>query len=406
MDKNLAPIVVFAFNRPWHTQQTIEALQKNELANKSELFIFSDGGKDEKSWQKVNLVRDYLRTIKGFKNITLTFQDKNIGLADSIISGVTNVINKYGKIIVLEDDHLTNKYFLKFMNEALTFYEKEEKIWQVSGWFFPLEKDGLNNVIFHKAMNCTGWGTWKSRWQHFEKNSNKLIDTYTSEDIKNFNLNNAYDKWLQVLLNHKKTINTWAVFWYEVMFKHGGLTVCPSKTMIRNIGFDGSGTHSCELSGIDDDNYYDSYSIKLETNVAEDKIAMDRIKLFYIGIQNKNKIFSRSLNKLFGFLTDIQRTNKNFILYGTGTGFDLVLSQIPKNRILYAIDQDVKKHNTYKKDIKIIELSHFKNAYTQKADIIITVFGRSNEITNLLIDKYQVDKDRIISLDILEDFYS
>ena len=113
----LAPIVLFTYNRPWHTKQTIEALQKNELAKESELFIFSDGGKDEASWKKVNEVREYLKTINGFKKVILTFQDKNIGLADSIISGVTKIVNKYEKIIVLEDDHVTNKFFLKFMND-------------------------------------------------------------------------------------------------------------------------------------------------------------------------------------------------------------------------------------------------------------------------------------------------
>ena len=107
---NLAPIVLFTYNRPWHTKQTIEALQKNELAKESELFIFSDGGKDEASWEKVNEVRDYLKTTNGFKKVILTFQDKNIGLADSIISGVTKIVNQYGKIIVLEDDIVTSPY--------------------------------------------------------------------------------------------------------------------------------------------------------------------------------------------------------------------------------------------------------------------------------------------------------
>lgn len=405
MNKNLAPIVLFTYNRPYHIKQTIEALLKNTLAKDSELFIYSDGGKDEISWGKVNEVRNYLKTLKGFKNITLIFQEKNIGLADSIISGVTNIINKYGKIIVLEDDHLTNQFFLGFMNGALNFYEKEKEIWQVSGWFFPIEKDDLNDIIFHKAMNCTGWGTWKDRWQYFEKDIQKLLNTYTKDDIKKFNLNNAYDKWIQVLLNHRKVINTWAVFWYEIMFKNNGLTVCPKKTMILNIGFDGSGTHSCELSEISANNHYESYNLEFNDHIIENKIAMDRIKLFYINLQNDNMIFSRNLNKIFNLLGILQNNQENYILYGSGTGFDLVLSQISSNKILFAIDKDIKRHNTYKKDIKIIGLSDIEKFDNIKSKIIITVLGRAEEISKLLINEYKINENRIISLDILRDFY-
>src|SRR5690554_186358 len=187
----LAPIVLFTYNRPWHTKKTIAALQKNNLANISKIYIFSDGGKDDKSWENVKEVRSYLETVTGFKEIYLIFQEKNLGLADSIISGVTKIINKYGKIIVLEDDHVTSHHFLEIMNSYLNIYANEQDIWQVSGWAFPIRNDDLEEVVKHKVMNCWGWGTWKNKWQHFEKKSEQLIEKYSKKEIEQFCLNGA-----------------------------------------------------------------------------------------------------------------------------------------------------------------------------------------------------------------------
>jgi GT2 family glycosyltransferase len=134
----LAPIVLFVYNRPWHTKQTITALERNELSDKSELFIFSDEAKNPENIEKVKEVREYIKKAKNFKKITIIKQTKNLGLAASIINGVTNIINKYGKIIVLEDDLVTSPHFLRFMNESLDLYKNEEKVWHITGYRHPL----------------------------------------------------------------------------------------------------------------------------------------------------------------------------------------------------------------------------------------------------------------------------
>ncbi len=131
---NLAPIILFTYNRPWHTRQTIEALQKNLYADKSRLIILSDGPKTEIDVPKVQKVREYIKTVKGFRSIEIIEREKNWGLANNIIDGVTRIINEYGKIIVLEDDIVTSPYFLKFMNEALEFYKDEERVMHISGY--------------------------------------------------------------------------------------------------------------------------------------------------------------------------------------------------------------------------------------------------------------------------------
>ena len=171
----LAPIIVFVYNRPHHTKQTLEALKKNTIASQSELYIFSDGAANNDLKAKINEVRNYVKDIRGFKKTTLIERRQNLGLANSIIDGVTRIINKHGKVIVLEDDIVTSPYFLKFMNDALNFYEKKKDVWHISGWNYPIDNKGLNDVFFWRLMNCWGWATWSDRWVNFEKNVEKTI---------------------------------------------------------------------------------------------------------------------------------------------------------------------------------------------------------------------------------------
>ena len=239
----LAPIILFVYNRLEHTKQTIKALQKNELATESELFIYSDAAKDEKIKQSVDEVRKYIKTVDGFKKVTIIEREKNWGLANSIIDGVTKIVNEYGKIIVLEDDLVTSPYFLKFVNEALEFYKDEKKVWHISGWNYPIKIDGEEDVFFWRVMNCWGWATWADRWQYFEKDIKKLITTFSKDDIKRFNLDGYENFWSQVIANKEGEINTWAIFWYATIFKQNGLCLNPVQTFVENIGHDGSGVH-------------------------------------------------------------------------------------------------------------------------------------------------------------------
>ncbi|MDY0321742.1 MAG: glycosyltransferase [Arcobacteraceae bacterium] len=401
--KNLASIVLFTYNRLWHTQQMLEALQKNELAEDSELFIFSDGGKDEESWGKVNEVRQYLKTISGFKNITIIEQEKNLGLADSIISGVTDIIAKYGKVIVLEDDIVTSPYFLNFMNDALNIYEEEKKVWHISGWNYPISNENLNDTFLWRTMNCWGWATWEDRWNNYEKNPAKLIETFTQQEISTFNLDGAINFWEQVIKNNNAQMNTWAIFWYATIFRNNGLCLNPTISFVENIGFDGTGTNTGVRDNYSSKLFHQNYSINFESNLIENKTATDRIKLFFRenNRENKNLSFARNLDRVINLFIKLKESQSKYILYGAGTGMNLVLNFL-EGKIDFIIDRDIKKHNSNKNGLKIVSLPYFKEHDTQNK-IIITVFGQASEITNTLTDKYQISKDRIISLDIIDD---
>ncbi len=292
---DLAPIVLFVYNRPDHTKQTVEALQKNELAIDSELFIYSDAAKNENAEQKVNEVRQYIKNINGFKSVTIIEREKNWGLANSIIDGVTKIVNEYGKIIVLEDDLVTSPYFLKFMNEALEFYKDEEKVWHISGWNYPIDISGLGDVFLWRLMNCWGWGTWADRWSHYEKDVDKLISEFVQEQIDYLNLDGINDSWLQVKLNQQGKINTWAIFWYALIIKRDGLCLNPSQSFVENIGHDGSGIHCTESCSFETSLSMNN-QVQLKVRKEENKLALEKIKKFYKF--QKKFLIVRLINKL------------------------------------------------------------------------------------------------------------
>lgn len=291
----LAPIVLFVYNRLSHTKKTIESLNKNKLAIDSNLFIYSDHAKNKDSEQKVQKVRDYIGGINGFKSVTIIYREENFGLADSIIDGVTSVVNRYGKIIVLEDDIVTSPFFLKFMNDALDFYQENNTVWHISGWNYPINQDKIEDVFLWRLMNCWGWATWKKEWSFFEKNTDLMMAKFNKKDIYKFNLDGSENFWKQILQNKRNEINSWAIFWYATIFLNKGLCLNPSKTFVLNIGHDGSGVH-CDINS----NFNDSLSLMSEVNFncekIENKIALGRIQNFYK--THKINIFIRVINKI------------------------------------------------------------------------------------------------------------
>lgn len=244
----LAPVVLFVYNRPWHTRQMLESLQRNELASESELFIYSDASKNSKANAAVQEVRDYIYSVSGFKKITIIERKYNRGLADSIIDGVTSIVNKYGRVIVLEDDLVTSPFFLKFMNDALSFYENEKRVWHISGWSYPIEIEELTDVFLWRVMNCWGWATWSDRWCHYEKNVDETLALFDDEMIRQFDLDNSGIFWNQILANKKGCLNTWAIFWYASIFLKKGFCLNPSVSFVQNRGHDGSGVHCGVIS--------------------------------------------------------------------------------------------------------------------------------------------------------------
>ena len=248
---NLAPIVLFVYNRPWHTEQTLNALMQNELADQSVLNIYADGPKEnatEEQLKKIDEVRQVIRKKKWCKEVHIVEADRNKGLADSVIDGVTEIVNKYGKIIVLEDDIVSSQGFLRYMNEALNLYANEDKVMEISGFMFPVNTKSLPDTFFYNVNSCWGWGTWKRAWKFY---NNDALDLYlnlieSKVDWKKFNAYQGNSFKEQLLANVEKKLNTWAVKWHASMFLSDGNVLHPKLSLVKNIGMDGSGTNYTE----------------------------------------------------------------------------------------------------------------------------------------------------------------
>ena len=264
-----APIAIFTYNRLDHTKKTIEALARNTFAKESDLYIFSDGPKAN-SAQQVKELRTYLYDVRDannkkpkgatntthrqFNKVEIIESDTNKGLADSIISGVTSLVQKYGKVVVLEDDIITSPHFLTYMNDALRLYANDNKVMHISGYFIPstahqvrkhIEK--LPATFFFNQTTCWGWATWDRAWKAFSSDTNMLV---TAMDKRYpmiahrpiFAPVHIQNTMSQLMANKKGAMKTWAAKWEASVTLANGLCLHPKYSLTQNRGFDGSGT--------------------------------------------------------------------------------------------------------------------------------------------------------------------
>lgn len=250
-EKDYSPIVLFVYNRVDHTKRTVEALKHNLLANKSYLYIYSDAAKNISSKKDVDKVRNYIRRISGFKKIIIVERKNNYGLAKSVIEGVSEVISKHGMVIVLEDDIVTSKSFLSFMNDGLKFYKSNKKIRSITGLNFPIEVPGdYGSDIYISSRPCSwGWATWIDRWKEVDW-SNSFYEQYISEKLEFRNEFNQWgdDLYDMLIFQLEGKVNSWAIKWafYHTITK--SYCVYPVVSMAENIGTDGSGVHADNTS--------------------------------------------------------------------------------------------------------------------------------------------------------------
>lgn len=285
----LSPICLFTYNRLNETKQTVEALQKNNLAPESELFIFSDAAKVGGNQQKVIEVRNYLRTITGFKSVEIFEAPVNKGLANSIISGVSEIVHKFEKVIVLEDDLITTPNFLDFMNQSLDFYMNNSKIFSISGYTMdlPTLRNYDKDFYYGYRASSWGWGTWKNKWEEIDWQmadySAFKWDLPKQIRFMRGGSDLPYMLWKQM---HDK-IDSWAVRWCYNQFKKNLLTVYPTKSKIVSIGFGADATHTKKTKRffvVPDQ----EYKVKFRF---EEKTALN--KQLYQEFKNKFSVISR-----------------------------------------------------------------------------------------------------------------
>jgi hypothetical protein len=290
-----APIVLFVYNRPWHVRKTVEALQVNHLAKESDLIIFSDGAKNGNDQEAVNQVRLFIRGIGSFRRVEIIESPVNKGLSSSIVSGVTSVIAQYGKIIVLEDDMLTSRFFLLYMNDALDLYEDDERVISVHAYWYPVQ-DKLPGTFFLRGADCWGWGTWRRGWDLFNPDGKFLLDEILRHRLEiEFDLNGSYPYTAMLWDNVVGKKDSWAIRWYASAFLKNKLTLNPGESLVQNVGTDFSGTH-CKSTRQFQVNLFNQRVSVTKTAVEESFYAKKSLENFYRSLEGtRPSAFSRWL---------------------------------------------------------------------------------------------------------------
>ena len=240
---DILPVALFAYNRPWHLQKTLDSLLKNELLNQVHLTIYCDGQKTENDNKAVLEVRAIAKAVQGVANLEVIERTVNLGLAESIITGVREQCDCWGRVIVLEDDLVLSPYFLRYMRDALTRYEHESRVISIHGYCYPVKKP-LPTTFFLRGADCWGWATWKRAWDLFDPSAARLLKKLQEKNLEyDFNMqgNANYIRMLSDFEAGKN--NSWAIRWRASAFIHDKLTLYPGKSLVHNIGFDNSGTH-------------------------------------------------------------------------------------------------------------------------------------------------------------------
>lgn len=238
-----APILLFVYNRPAHVKRTVEALQANYLAAESDLFVYSDAARDDTAHAAVEEVRAYVRGIRGFRSVNVTERKENWGLARNIIDGVTTQVNRFGRVIVLEDDLVTAPYFLTFMNDALETYKDEPLVGHVHACEFT-QNPSLPETFLIRWTGSWGWATWARAWKHFNPDGQALLDELLARKLDytfDFDGRYGYTRMLRRQIAGKN--NSWAIRWNASLFLAGVLSLNVGRSLVLNDGFDGSGTH-------------------------------------------------------------------------------------------------------------------------------------------------------------------
>jgi hypothetical protein len=241
----LAPIALFVYARPDHALQALEALRANDLAQQSDLFVFADGAKSDSDIAGVLAVRKLIRSIDGFKSVVIIERERNLGLSKSVVSGVAQLCDEFGRVIAIEDDVITAPDFLKFMNRGLQQYANEPKALSICAFNPPIviPRDYSYDSFWSYRFACWGWATWKDRWDKADWSVQDYPEFRSNlQKQKQFNLGGDDLSWL-LTLHMEGKIDSWDTVWAYTHCKHGGLALIPVASKAYNIGLDGSGTH-------------------------------------------------------------------------------------------------------------------------------------------------------------------
>jgi hypothetical protein len=278
----LAPIILFVYNRPEHTRRTLAALAANPLAIDSDLIIYADGAKQPEHQTAVGAVRDLVRSTSGFKSVEIVERATNLGLANSIISGVSEISAIRGRVIVVEDDLIVSSDFLRFLNTGLDRYQSEDSVFQISGYAYPAHDRSTPKSFFLPMVSCWGWATWSRAWAKFDPEM-LALSALDHDPVarRRFNIDDTYNYYGMACQQRQGRIDSWGIRWQLSLFARAGLVLYPRDSLVYNSGVDASGTHGAGQMAFQrelGDRAVDLSTMTWPIVVATDELAMSQVK--------------------------------------------------------------------------------------------------------------------------------
>ncbi len=374
---NIATIM-FTYNRSSHTGMVLEALSRNDVLPEK-LYVFHDGLKSDKDKAEWDKVQDLIEGIDWCSNEIVTAKE-NKGLSRSIVDGIELAFDNYDAVIVLEDDCVPSPSFMRYMVLCLNKYEKEKIVYNIGGYAWPISvQDNRYDAYFNGRTSSWGWGTWKDRWEQYSQDKEFIgrirQDKKKTEDLA------VWGNDLENMLNDRieGRNDSWAVFWSLMVIEKGGLCVSPHRSLIRNIGFDGTGVHCGKDS---------KYDVNLN---------LESVKEFVLPeISDFDPDVKRAFVELNGGYTVInEKINKpHALVYGIGRNWRRLEKTVNEQYWIEAfIDKNKKGYNAGKRIITIDEIDEYKDIY-----VIITIKDpdEAGSIRDEIIDKSKIDKNRVI----------
>jgi hypothetical protein len=262
-----SPIALFVYSRPQHLRRALEALCENPEARDTVLYVYSDAPRDESAAEAVREVRRVLQDIDGFAAVHVTLREQNVGLAHNITGGISDVLSRHDDVIVVEDDLIVSRFFLRFMNDALIHYRHETRVASISGYCYPLNRS-MPETFFIRGADCWGWATWRDRWRVFNSDGRALLTELRSRKLtRAFDLDGTMGYTRMLVDQIAGRNDSWAIRWHASCFLRDLLTLYPARSLTSNVGHDGTGTHSSKNN---------SYDVQLSsTPIAIGRIAVE-----------------------------------------------------------------------------------------------------------------------------------
>ncbi len=301
--ENIAPIVLFVYNRPVHTFKTLNSLKDNYLAKESKLYVYCDGPKtqDAELLKKIEQVRGVVKAEQWCGSVEVLESSGNKGLAESIKSGVSDVVKNHGKVIVLEDDLITSPAFLTYMNQALDFYEKYKSVFSISAYCLPEKKmaipgDYLFDVYAGLRNSSWGWATWTDRWEQIDWEVN-VYDTIKKNSFIKQAFNRGGDDVFELLqMQQEDKLNIWSIQFTVAHFINHAVSIIPIHSYVNNIGHDGSGENCYLTSSLQHKSLNKKEDIKFLDIIYEDERI---INAFYNAYCRKNRpLWKKIVNRI------------------------------------------------------------------------------------------------------------